>query len=101
MPFGYTVPDGVAAEKFTLFKERFLCDCCSQDMQFDSDTKIGKKDILSTAHFDNDSRPPFCPTRVSLALKVGQSVLLLLLPVRLHAKGYRLLKCYPKRESSD
>jgi hypothetical protein len=96
---GSTFPDGVAAEKFTLFKERFLCDYCSQDTQFASDSKIGKKDILSPTHFDNDSRPTFCPTRVSLVLKVGQSVLLLL-PVRLHAKGYRLLKCYPKRESS-
>jgi len=96
--FVYTVPDGVAAEKVTIFKERFLCDCCSHDTQFPRDTKIGKKDILSPTHFDNDSRPTFCPTRVSLALKVGRSVLR---PVCLHAKGYRLLKCYPKRESSD
>ena len=69
-------PDGVAAEKFTLFKERFLCSCCSQDTQFVRNTKTDKKDILRTTHFDNDSRPTFCPTRVSLALKVGQSVLL-------------------------
>jgi len=66
LPLGYTVPNSVAAEKFTLFKQSFLCDCCSQDTQFSHDTTIDKKDILSPTHFDNDSRPTFCPTSVSI-----------------------------------
>jgi len=71
-------------------------------MQFALDTKINKKDILSPTHFDNDSRPTFYPTRVSLALKVGQLVLLpACLPACLQAEGYRLLKSYPKRESLE